>query len=241
MYISYYNTKKELQVEKVNVPYKDRKMFCYESRKNIYIASHPSHFRNLNQSISPVEIRVVKAAKNAFGRLFSGYSKNLNAYNPAAPEINNNAALFIKREDIEAKFPISEDFVDEYVESFKFKGKYEKLLNKYLNLVSEMNDLKNENEKLKLPAYKSYNDLKEEINYEISRTTMERDSLLILMELRENKKLKFIELSDKVTQSGNLFLRLSDLSKVNFVTLDEETGDFSITPKGVDFLEKRGL
>jgi hypothetical protein len=117
------------------------------------------------------------------------------------------------------------------------KEKYDK----YLTLLSDYNHLKDENEKLKLLAYKSHNDLKEESAYEISRASMEKDSLLILMELRENKKLNYTELQDRVTQPENLFLRLSDLFHIGFISFNEEKNGFSITSAGSDYLEKRRL
>lgn len=125
--------------------------------------------------------------------------------------------------------------------TIEIKEKYNKLYDKYLKLIYEINNLKNENEKLKLLAYKSYNDLKEEMAYEISRAAMDKDSLLILMELRENKKLNYVELQDRITWPENLFPRLLDLFSINFIKQDEKSGDFSITFSGIEFLEKRGL
>jgi hypothetical protein len=126
-------------------------------------------------------------------------------------------------------------------DTVEIKEKYDKLYDKYLKLISEINQLKDENQKLKLLAYKSYDDLKEESAYEISRATMEKDSLLILMELRKNRNLNYVELQDRITRPGNLFPRLSELFHINFITPGEKNGDFSITSSGIEFLEKRGL
>ena len=119
--------------------------------------------------------------------------------------------------------------------------KYEELHAKYLKLLSEMTQLKNENEELKLFAYKSYKDIREERDYEISKASMNKDSLLILMELRENQRLNYLELIQRVTLPEELFLRLAELVNVNFVSIKEKNGYFSITPGGIAFLENRGL
>jgi hypothetical protein len=145
-----------------------------------------------------------------------------------------------KRSDgdpIEPRYPIDANDTG----TIEIKKKYNKLYDKYLKLIYEINNLKNENEKLKLLAYKSYNDLKEEMAYEISRAAMDKDSLLILMELRENKKLNYVELQDRITRPEDLFPRLLDLFCINFIKQDEKSDDFSITFRGIEFLEKRGL
>jgi len=126
-------------------------------------------------------------------------------------------------------------------DSKTIKKKYEELYKKYLDLLSENSRLNTENEKLKLLAHKSYLDLKEEIDYEISSTTMHTDSLLVLMELRENRRLNYLELIDRVTLPGQLFLRLAELTNINYITVDKETGYFSITAVGNAFLKNREL
>ena len=179
-----------------------------------------------NQRIADVKLVFLKKKPDALSPI-NVYFKRLNISN----------IIRLKNHHTERSYP--EDVNN--TNPIEFREKYNKLHDKHLELISEINRLKNENEKLKLLAYKSYDDLKEESAYEISRVTMEKDSLLILMELRENKKLNYLELQDRITCPGDLFPRLSELFNINFIILNEKSSDFSITPKGIEFLVKRGL
>jgi len=184
-----------------------------------------------------------KTVQDSSKPIFNTYSINFNAYKNDTFHFNSLEYLEEEKKNIKTKHPApttvgTDSKVDEAV---RLKEEYDNLFDKYLNLISERDNLKNENEKLKLLAYKSYDDIKEELDYEISRATEQSDSLLILMELRENKKLTYMELKDKVTLPGSLFIRLSELFNVNLAAVDEKTGEFFITRKGVEFLEKRGL
>jgi hypothetical protein len=148
--------------------------------------------RYSNQRIS--DVRFVFFKKKPDALLLNDESKTLNTYTGERFEEPPN----------EARYPMDANDTD----TIEIKEKYDKLYDKYLKLISEINQLKNENQKLKLMAYKSYDDLKEESAYEISRATMEKDSLLILMELRKNQKFNYVELRDRITRPENLFPRL---------------------------------
>jgi len=214
----------------------------FHASKNDCIALFLSQTINSNQFFTSHKDSPGKASENTFNGLVSGYSKKLYADKKATSfgiAYSDRSAVKKKYSDTPPQTP--KNFNRENVEIAKLKEKYNNLSNSYMELTAETNNLKNENEKLKLLAYKSYDDLKKEMDYEISRATMEKDSLLILMELRENRKLNYLELEDRVTQPIKLFLRLSALFNVNFVALNEKTGYFSITSEGVGFLRKRGL
>ena len=210
----------------------------YNARKDI---SHTFLLQilNFNQSKSLVEIMVGETGHDTSKSLFIGKRRNLDAYIDDF-QLKDFETRILKKKNTEAK----DSFDTEDVELKQLKEKDQSLFDKYISLLSRVNGLKDENEKLKLQAYKSYKDLEEEISYEISSVTMEKDSLLILMELRENKKLKYVELKDKITAPEKLFTRLADLCRINFVVIDEKNGEnenFYITPKCIEFLKKRGI
>jgi tRNA splicing endonuclease len=119
------------------------------------------------------------------------------------------------------------------------KEKYQELEEKYFELKRERDDLKEKNLTLEKLAYKTGEQIQEEIQLDIYEATSHKDSLLTMMELRENKGLSYEELKERVTEPNSLYLHLAGLRSVGFIK--EEKGKFYSKPRSDEFLSKRNL
>lgn len=119
------------------------------------------------------------------------------------------------------------------------QSRLEKLRVEYNKLESAYKSLQDENQRLTKLAFKTFEQINEEGLFEIYKATDHTDALLILMELRENDKLDYDQIKDRIGKSNRSYLYLASLVNINFI--GENNGYFYLQDAGRKFLNDRGL